>query len=78
VCVEGQGADYWQAWDRWVRTELIGRGWVSPEDPSIYYIAKDPADAANHIIRFYRNYHSSRYVRDEFVIRLRNPIRESD
>jgi uncharacterized protein (TIGR00730 family) len=78
VCVEGQGANYWQAWDQWVRTELIGRGWVSPEDPSIYYIAKDAADAANHIIRFYRNYHSSRYVRDEFVIRLRNPIRESD
>jgi len=57
---------------------LMDRGWISPEDTSIYYLAKDPVDAANHIIRFYRNYHSSRYVRDDFVIRLRNPIRESD
>lgn len=78
VCVEGAGCDYWKNWDAWVRRDLIDRGWVSPEDPSIYYLAKDPVDAANHIIRFYRNYHSSRYVRDDFVIRLRNPIRESD
>ena len=78
VCVEGAGGDFWKNFDAWIRKDLITRGWVSPEDPSIYYLAKDPVDAANHIIRFYRNYHSSRYVRDDFVIRLRNPIRESD
>ena len=78
VCVEGAGGDFWRNFDSWIRKDLIARGWVSPEDPSIYYLAKDPVDAANHIIRFYRNYHSSRYVRDDFVIRLRNPIRESD
>lgn len=78
VCIEGEGGDYWKNWDAWVRSELGNRGWISPEDTSIYYLAKNAQDAANHIIRFYHNYHSSRYVRDEFVIRLRNPIRESD
>lgn len=78
VCIEGAGCDYWKNWDAWVRADLLDRGWISPEDPSIYYLAKDAVDAANHIIKFYRNYHSSRYVRDDFVIRLRNPIRESD
>jgi uncharacterized protein (TIGR00730 family) len=78
VCVEGAGGDYWKNWDAWVKADLRDRGWISPEDTSIYYLAKDPADAASHIIRFYHNYHSSRYVKDELVIRLRNPIRQSD
>ncbi len=78
VCVEGAGRDYWQSWDKWVRAQLLDRGWISPEDPGIYYIAKDPRDAAEHVLRFYRNYHSSRYVRDDMVIRLRKPLRNHD
>jgi uncharacterized protein (TIGR00730 family) len=78
VCVEGAGNDYWSSWDQWVRRQLLDRGWVSPEDPSIYYLAKDPADAVRHILRFYRNYHSSRYVKDDFVIRLQRPLRADD
>lgn len=78
VLVEGQGGDYWKSWDAWVRSQLLARGWISPEDPSIYFLAKDPADAAAHITRFYRNYHSSRYVKDDFVIRLQRRLRDSD
>jgi uncharacterized protein (TIGR00730 family) len=78
VCVEGAGGTYWKNWNAWVEAELRDRGWISPEDSSIYYVAKDPTDAASHIVKFYRNYHSSRYVKDDFVIRLRNPIRQSD
>lgn len=78
VMVEGQGGDYWREWDRWVREQLLARGWISPEDTSVYYLAKDPRDAAEHITRFYRNYHSSRYVRDTFVIRLNRPLKTHD
>jgi hypothetical protein len=78
VMVEGEGGDYWTSWDKWVKDQLLSRGWISPEDPGIYYIAKDPADAAEHITRFYRNYHSSRYVRDDFVIRLKAPLKDAD
>jgi hypothetical protein len=51
---------------------------ISPEDLSLYYIAPSPAHALEHIQRFYRNYHSSRYVRDELVIRLRQDLRDED
>jgi len=78
VCVEGASNDYWKTWDQWIRTQLLDRKWISPEDPSLYYIAKDPADAARHVLRFYRNYHSSRYVKDDFVIRLQRPLRAQD
>jgi uncharacterized protein (TIGR00730 family) len=73
VMIEGPGGDYWRRWQEWTRT-LHDRRLVSPEDDNLYYIAKDPADAAEHIVRFYRMYHSSRYVKEDLVIRLRAPL----
>ena len=46
--------------------------------PVLQEIAADPADARDRVLRFYRIYHSCRYVRDEFVIRLKRRITESE
>jgi uncharacterized protein (TIGR00730 family) len=78
VLVEGAGGDYWKSWDVWVKQHLLDKKWISEEDPSIYYIAKNPKDAARHTLQFYRNYHSSRYVRDTFVIRLKSALKAED
>ncbi len=78
VLVEGQGNDYWPSFLRFVRETLIPKKLISPEDENLYYLAKDPEDAVRHILRFYRNYHSSRYVRDTLVIRLHRPLKEAD
>jgi hypothetical protein len=78
VMVEGEGGDYWKQWERWTRSALLDRGLISPEDVHLYYVASSAADAAEHVTRFYRNFHSSRYVKDEFVIRLKAPLREED
>ncbi|MCC6429121.1 MAG: LOG family protein [Phycisphaerales bacterium] len=78
VLLEGLGGDYWKTWDQWIRSQVLGRGWISPEDTGLYHIASSPDEAAQHIARFYRNYHSSRYVDDHYVIRLKNPLRPDD
>lgn len=78
VFLEGPGGDYWKGWDRYVRDDLLAKKFISPEDLNLYYIAKDPADAVKHINRFYRNYHSARYVKDDLVIRVKRKLRESD
>ncbi len=78
VCLEGPGGTYWREWDRFTRDQLLARGLISPEDAGLYYLAKDPGDAADHIERFYRNYHSSRYVRDDLVIRIKRRLRDED
>ncbi|GMV24847.1 MAG: hypothetical protein AMXMBFR58_08780 [Phycisphaerae bacterium] len=78
VLVEGVGGDYWKTWDHWIRTQVLARGWISPEDTGLYFLAANPREAADHILRFYRNYHSSRYVDDSFVIRLHRPLRPQD
>jgi uncharacterized protein (TIGR00730 family) len=82
VMVEGTNPpgvrSYWEHFDSFVRDTLLERGMISPEDLGLYYIAPTPAHALEHIQRFYRNYHSSRYVRDELVIRLRRELRDED
>ncbi len=69
---------YWAGCKRFIDHQLMSRGWISPDDENLYYIAKDPADAADHIQHFYRLYHSSRYVRDNLVIRLKKQISQAD
>ncbi len=78
VMVEGDGGSYWRHWDNFNRRSLLDLGFISPEDRNLYYIADNPNDAADHIARFYRNYHSSRYVRDDFVMRLNHRLKDED
>jgi predicted Rossmann-fold nucleotide-binding protein len=72
VLLEAPGGTYWQGWDRFVREELMGSQLISPEDVALYYITQDAQDAVDHIRRFYRNYHSCRYVRNELFLRVKH------
>lgn len=76
VLVEGSGKDthYWDGFIRFIKDELLSRGWISPEDLGLFYFAKDPADATAHVLKFYKNYHSSRYVRDDLIIRTKKRL----
>ena len=42
------------------------------------FLCNTPAEAAQVILKFYRNYHSSRYVKDDYVIRLKKPLHQKD
>ena len=46
---------------------------ISPEDLGLYHITDNVEDAVRHIARFYRNFHSTRFVRDLLIIRLKHP-----
>ncbi|HRQ73533.1 MAG TPA: LOG family protein [Phycisphaerales bacterium] len=82
VLVEGERGpgrpSYWAQFDRFVREALLAGGFISPEDLNLYTIAATPREGVEHVLRFYRNYHSSRYVRDTLVIRLQRPLHERD
>jgi uncharacterized protein (TIGR00730 family) len=72
VLLEAPGGTYWKGWDLFVREELMGSQLISPEDVALYYITQDAQDAVDHIRRFYRNYHSCRYVRNELFLRVKH------
>ncbi|MBW4574617.1 MAG: LOG family protein [Aphanothece sp. CMT-3BRIN-NPC111] len=78
ILIDRPGGNYWQDWDAYVRKHLVQPGLVSPEDPCLYTIT-DNLDVAYEVInRFYKIYHSSRYVFDQFVIRLKSELSDAD
>ena len=72
VLIAAKGDDYWQAWDQFVRRQLMADGLISPEDTGLYFITDDPRAGVEHIQRFYRNYHSLRYIKDDLILRIRH------
>ncbi|MDJ0726836.1 MAG: LOG family protein [Prochloraceae cyanobacterium] len=76
VLIDEPGGDYWQSWNKYICSQLLNRGLISPEDPSLYTITDDIEEACAAIRQFYRVYHSSRYVRGRFVMRLNVKLRE--
>ena len=74
VLLEAPQGTYWQAWEEYVRDNLLAHGCISPEDRYLYYRAPGVQEAVNHILQFYRHYHSNRYVKDILVIRMLTPL----
>lgn len=78
VLLEGGDGVYWQHWQHYVDKHLLGNGWISPRDTSLFYIAKSVEDGVQHVQQFYSRYHSSRYVKEELVIRMNTPLTQKD
>lgn len=74
VLMEGENGCYWRNWERYVKEHLLANGWICPVDQNLYYIAKSHEDGVNHILTFYKRYHSSRYVKNTLVLRLLEEI----
>src|SRR5262245_51261467 len=72
VLIDPPGATYWKTWDKNIREHLLRNQLISPEDLHLYYITDNADDAVKNITRFYRNYHSMRFVDELLVIRLKN------
>jgi uncharacterized protein (TIGR00730 family) len=72
VLVDKPGGTYWKTWDRHVREHLLRDELISADDLNLYQITGDVDEAVRIITRFYRNFHSTRYVKDLLVIRMHN------
>jgi uncharacterized protein (TIGR00730 family) len=78
VLIDRPGGTYWRDWDSYLRKNLAQTGWISAEDLKLYTITDDIQVAAEVIRTFYQVYHSSRYVGEEFVMRLKVAICDRD
>lgn len=77
VLIDKPGGDYWKTWNQYVCKQLVAKGLVSVDDPSLYTVTDDLDVACQTIRNFYRVYHSSRYVGKQFVIRTRCELSDS-
>ena len=72
VLIDRPGGAYWKTWDKHIREHLLRNNFISPSDLDLYKVTDDAAEAVRVISRFYRNYHSMRFVHDNLVMRLKH------
>jgi hypothetical protein len=77
VLVDKPGGIFWKTWDINIRGQLLRDQLISPDDLSLYQITDSTDEAVKIITRFYRNFHSTRFVKDLLVVRLKSAPNES-
>jgi uncharacterized protein (TIGR00730 family) len=70
VLVDEPGGTYWSKWVRFFEEELLTEGYIDPADLALFERVDSVDAAVERIIRFYRRYHSMRYVGEQLVLRL--------
>jgi uncharacterized protein (TIGR00730 family) len=72
VLVDKPGGTYWKTWDKNIREHLLRDKLISPNDLNLYQITDNADEAVKIITRFYRNFNSTRFIRERFVVRLKH------
>ena len=70
VLIDKPGGNYWHDWNDYIHKQLLKRGLISSDDPSLYTITDRLDVACEAIASFYRVFHSCRYVGNRLVMRL--------
>jgi uncharacterized protein (TIGR00730 family) len=69
---------YWDRWFEFIKDAMLGHGYISAEDFSIFAITRNEEEAIAVFEEFYHNYHSLRFVDDRLVIRLNKELTPAD
>jgi uncharacterized protein (TIGR00730 family) len=78
VLIDKPGGTYWLEWDAYIQRNLADRHLINPDDRNLYTITDNLETACTAISGFYRVFHSSRFVGDQLVIRLNQPLSEAE
>jgi hypothetical protein len=76
VFIDRPHGSYWKTWWRFVQDQLLDAGLINKEDLALFKVTDDIEEACDEIAHFYRNYHSSRYVKDSLALRVKHPVTE--
>ena len=64
---------YWTRWLEFLRDDVMSRGYISEREMTFFRIHRNAQSAVEEIARFYRNFHSYRFVGGDLIIRLNHP-----
>jgi len=74
LLMEPPGDNYWEAWDHFIRDQLLKRNFISQSDLSLYRITHSPDEGVEWIKFFYSTYHSMRLAKGKVVLRLEREL----
>lgn len=78
IFIDAPGGDYWHDWQHFIDKQLIKKGLISESDQSLYLITDRLDVACDAISSFYQLYHSSRYVGEVLVLRMKAELSDGD
>jgi uncharacterized protein (TIGR00730 family) len=70
IMLDEPGGSYWKGFEDFIQSDLVDRGYVSPDDMHLYSLTDDVKEAVDEIEEFYRVYHSQRLVGRKLILRL--------
>jgi uncharacterized protein (TIGR00730 family) len=73
ILMDVPGGTYWRRWQEFLRDDVLSRGYITEREMTFFRIHTSAAAAVEEIGKFYRNFHSYRFVGHELVIRLNDP-----
>jgi len=76
VLIDEPGGTFWKCFVHYLSEHLIAAKLISPEDFNLFRITTSVTEARDTILRFYRNFHSYRFVGPYLVIRLQHALSE--
>jgi uncharacterized protein (TIGR00730 family) len=76
VLLDPPGGTYWQVLTDFITSQLLKNKLISPEDLSLFKLTDDYQEAVQEVLRFFRVYHSMRYVKQKLVFRLNEPLHQ--
>jgi uncharacterized protein (TIGR00730 family) len=74
VLLEPPETRYWEGWLEFLEREVLERGFIDRDDLDLFDLTHDVEDAVEILERFYRVYHSQRYVNGRLILRLKKQI----
>lgn len=76
VLMEEEGGTYWSSTLEFMQKELVENGYILPEDLDLMRLVYSPEEASAEIANFYSNYHSTRWYKGRFVIRMQHQLKD--
>jgi uncharacterized protein (TIGR00730 family) len=77
VCIDPPKSTYWKAWRDFLNKQLAKKKFIDKDDMGLVHFTHNADDAVRYITHFYNNFHTSRYIDDRLILRLKRPLRSA-
>ena len=76
VLLDAPGGGFWQGALDFIRSQLEANRYILPTDLKLIRLVYSAEEAVDEINQFYANFHSTRWLKREFVVRMNHPLSE--
>jgi uncharacterized protein (TIGR00730 family) len=77
ILLDEPGGTYWQDAMQFMHKQLVEHRYILPSDMHLMRLVSSADEAAAEIAQFYRNFHSSRWLKERFIVRLNHALSEA-